>query len=69
MLTETASHMFHTLHITESDVLSRCLAGLLGPESVVNPDEAQWVIHRLAELMNWPMLTSSPVGADKPPIA
>lgn len=69
LLTETASHMFHTLHVTEDDVLSRCLAGLQGPESVVAPDEAQWVIHRLAELMNWPPLISFPTGADKPHIA
>lgn len=61
LLTETASHMFHSLHITERDVLGRCLAGMLGEGSVVEPDEAQWVIRRLAELMNWePLAVQSP---------
>ncbi len=53
MLTETASQMVHGLHITEADVLQRCLAGLSGESAVVTSDEAWWVVRRLAELMNW----------------
>lgn len=61
LLTETASNLFHTLHITEGDVLSRCLSGLLGEDAVVSPVEAQWVVRRLAELMNWePLPAPSP---------
>ena len=54
MLTETAVNMRHTLHVTETDVLQRCLAGLTGPDAVVQPDEAMWVVRRLAELLQWP---------------
>lgn len=36
------------------DVLSRCLQGLLQPESGVSAHEAHWVVTRLAELLNWP---------------
>lgn len=57
MLTETASQMLHGLHITEADVLGRCLAGLSGEQAVVTPDEAWWVVRRLAELMAWEPLS------------
>jgi len=36
------------------DVLTRCLQGLLQPESGVSVNEAHWVVTRLAELLNWP---------------
>ncbi len=54
MLTDTASALLHSLHITEVDVLQRCLAGLQGEGAVVSADEAVWVVQRLAELMGWP---------------
>ena len=54
MLTDTASALLHSLHITETDVLQRCLAGLQDEGAVVSGDEAVWVVHRLAELMGWP---------------
>ena len=60
MLTDTASAMLHSLHITEADVLQRCLAGLQGEGAVVRPDEAGWVVRRLAELMGWPALPAPP---------
>ncbi len=63
MLTETASTMFHSLHITEIDVLQRCLAGLTGEGAVVSPAEAEWVVRRLAELMNWPFWADGDVSA------
>jgi hypothetical protein len=41
------------LGITEADVLVRCRRGLLEPEPVVEPREAEWVTRRLAELLGW----------------
>ncbi len=67
LLTETASHMLHTLHITEGDVLYRCLVGLMGEGAVVTPDEAQWVIRRLAELMHWQPLPGANGGPEVSP--
>ena len=34
--------------------LTHCLQGLRESPEVVNPDEAQWVVTRLAELLDWP---------------
>ena len=56
MLTETASTMLVTLGITEQDVLARCRLGLRAEPAVVSADEAGWVVSRLGELMNWPVL-------------
>ena len=36
------------------EVLERCLQGLLTPDAGVTKAEAQWVVTRLAELLNWP---------------
>lgn len=55
LLTQTAGTMQFSLGITERDVLERCQQGLLLEDSVVTPNEAQWVICRLAELMQWPI--------------
>ena len=60
LLTDTASALLHSLHITEADVLQRCLAGLQGEGAVVSADEAVWVVRRLAELMAWPEGTWQP---------
>ncbi len=54
MLTEHASNKLFELGVAEVDVLERMHAGLLGPGAVVSPDEAWWVVHRLAELLGWP---------------
>jgi hypothetical protein len=53
MLTQTAQDMQFSLGIDESDVLQRCYQGLLGEAAVVTPQEAQWVMCRLAELLGW----------------
>jgi hypothetical protein len=53
MLTETASTLLVTLGIAEQDVLQRCRQGLLTEPAVVSPEEAGWVVSRLAELLNW----------------
>ena len=62
LLVEHAKNTLFDLGITEDDVLLRCHQGLLGEASVVDPKEAQWVIHRLAELLGWdcPDLASAP---------
>ena len=56
MLTETSRNMFLDLGITEDDVLLQCYRGLTGEGAVVTEPEAGWVIHRLAELLEWPFL-------------
>lgn len=53
-LTETASTLLFTLGVTETDVLERMHRGLCEPGSPISADEAWWVTHRLAELLNWP---------------
>ena len=53
MLTETASTMMFSLGITERVVIERCRLGLVGEHAVVSEPEADWVIRRLIELMNW----------------
>lgn len=55
MLTETARTQFAVNHITEADVLDRVHAGLQGEAAIVTPDEARWVVCRLAELLDWEM--------------
>jgi hypothetical protein len=37
-------------------VLAQCEAGLLNGPAVVSPEEAHWVVCRLAELLQWPMV-------------
>jgi hypothetical protein len=59
MLMEPAQTRLFSLGITEADVLQRMHAGLLaatGAAAVVNEAEAQWVICRLAELLDWPQI-------------
>jgi hypothetical protein len=53
LVTETAFTMLHQLGITEVQVLERCYRGMLGDSAIVRPQEAQWVVQRLAELCNW----------------
>ena len=65
MLTETASTKLFELGVTEEDVLERMRRGLMAEGSVLAPDEATWVVCRLAELLNWPM-PALPVPAASP---
>jgi hypothetical protein len=60
LLTETAQNMQFTLGITEQDVLNQCLRGLQVEGSVVTLAESDWVVHRLAELLNWPFSVHDP---------
>jgi len=53
LVTDTAFTMLHQLGITEAQVLERCYRGMLGEGAPVVPDEARWVVQRLAELCHW----------------
>lgn len=59
MLTEPARTRLFELGIAEADVLQRTLDGLLAG-GLVEPAEAAWVVRRLAELLEWPPLESTP---------
>lgn len=59
MLTEHAAEIKAELGVTEGDVLVRIHRGLMADGSGVDANEAQWVVTRLAELLNWPMPTSA----------
>jgi hypothetical protein len=63
MLTETAQNMLFSLGVTELDVLGKCWSGLLAEPTVVSRPEATWVVHRLAELLDWPQLDMAPERA------
>jgi len=53
LLTAHASAKLFELGVTELDVLERIHRGLLVGDAAVTPDEAHWVIRRLAELQGW----------------
>ena len=65
MLTEHARLMLWDLGLTEGDVLQRIHQGLMVPDAPVSPAEAQWVIRRLAELLEWraPDFPADPAAA------
>ena len=53
MLVERAQTLQWQLGITEPDVLERLHAGLMGEGAPVPPNEGEWIIKRLAELLEW----------------
>jgi len=53
MLVQQAQLLHHAELPSENEILLRIHAGLRSPESGVSPDEASWVVQRLAELLNW----------------
>lgn len=65
MLTDHASTKLWELGVTKEDVLERIHRGLIAGDTVVTLAEAQWVIRRLAELLNWEALPfdSGPASA------
>jgi hypothetical protein len=60
MLTEQALDKRWQLGVDEEAVLTRMHSGLLAPGSVLSEPEAQWVLTRLAELLEWPPLAAGP---------
>jgi hypothetical protein len=55
MLFQPALNMMGSMNIVESDVIERTFKGLLVNPEIVNTAEAQWIVQRLCELLNWPM--------------
>lgn len=55
MLTEHAQALASNENCTELEVLDRCHRGLLADASDFSEKEAEWVILRLAELLDWAM--------------
>ena len=55
MLFQPALNMMGSTNIVESDVIERTFKGLLVNPEIVNAAEAQWIVQRLCELLNWPM--------------
>ena len=53
MLVERAQTLQWQLSITEADVLEKLHAGLQGPDAPVPTPEGEWIIRRLAELLEW----------------
>ena len=52
----------HTEVPVESDILRRIHSGLATPDAGVSAEEAAWIVHRLAELLEWP-----PISLTSPP--
>ncbi|MFT4190824.1 MAG: hypothetical protein QM617_04775 [Comamonas sp.] len=48
---------------TGIDIQRRILKGLLSGESGIDANEACWVIRRLAELLDWPLLDDEEIRA------
>jgi hypothetical protein len=53
MLTDQAATALFKSGGSERDVLATMRAGLSGPGSALQPEEAGWVVTRLAELLGW----------------
>jgi hypothetical protein len=61
MLTEHAQKLAFEDDIAEQKVLLQCHQGLLAEPSTLNEKESVWVIHRLAELLEWtPLVVDMP---------
>ena len=56
----------HTEVPVEAEILRRIHAGLATPDAGVSPAEAAWVVHRLAELLDWPPITLTPSSESAP---
>lgn len=52
-LTEHARALSQGGTVSDDEVLQRCHSGLATPESGLSPPEAEWVVRRLAELLDW----------------
>ena len=59
VLVERANTLVFKEDFARAEVLDRCRQGLLVDGSDFTVAEATWVIHRLAELLEWPPLPSA----------
>ena len=64
MLTEHASAIHFRDGIDEAEVLRRCGLGLREPPAEFAPAEAEWVVRRTAELLDWAMPHAVPQGGE-----
>lgn len=64
VLTEHAQTLAFKENLAEQEVLARCHRGLLAEGSDFSARESEWVILRLAELLEWPL--PSPADGDLP---
>ncbi len=55
LLVEQARTLAHGDVPSDDTLLRRIHAGLSAPGAGVSPEEAQWVVTRLAELLDWPI--------------
>ncbi|MFT3718411.1 hypothetical protein [Pseudorhodoferax sp.] len=53
-MTTLCAALEHRHDLSRQEVLRRCWTGLLQPGSGVEPPEANWVVARTAELLEWP---------------
>lgn len=53
ILSESAHTTVFKENISEQALLMRCHQGLMTGDSAVTPPEADWVVRRLAELLDW----------------
>ena len=53
MLVDRAQTLQWQLGVTEADVLGKIGDGLAGEDAPVPPNEAGWIVKRLAELLEW----------------
>ena len=53
LLTDHCSTVHFRDGVDEATVLGRCHQGLLAPPTTVEAPEAEWVVHRAAELLGW----------------
>ena len=53
VLTEHAQTLVFKENFTEAEVLARCHEGLVAAPSEFSGKEADWVVRRLAELLDW----------------
>ena len=62
-LTEHAGLLAFKENLSEKEVLQRCLQGLLVDASAYSAAESDWVIRRLAELLEWTPLERAAAGS------
>ncbi len=60
ILTERAAAEQFKAGDVEREVLRKMRQGLAGPDAPVTPAEADWVVRRLAELLDWAPLPVEP---------
>lgn len=53
-MTTLCTSLEHGQDLAQAEVLRRCWMGLLAEGSGVEPAEANWVVARTAELLEWP---------------